>query len=148
MLREGRRVLKPGGKILVAFYRFSPALENFLARVGLLSGNVVLHRRSLETYLLTGPQMFRWVMQSAGTGWLGAVGLMFRLAAFSTIREKTTTSKMRSIVRNMENPLAFILAASESQPYRNEAEIRRLFDRVCIPIQKLQILATCWIAQV
>jgi SAM-dependent methyltransferase len=148
MLNEGRRVVKPGGKILVAFYRLSPALEDFLARVGLLNSSVVLHRQSLETYLLTGPQMLRWVMQSAGTGWLGAAGLMFRLAAFGTIREKATTLKMQKIVRKMENPQAFIQAASETQPYRNEAEIRRLFDRLCIPIQRLRTLEPCWIAQV
>lgn len=148
MLREGRRVLKPGGKILVAFYRFSPALEDFLTNVGLLSGSVVLYRRSLETYLMTGPQMFRWVMQSAGTGWLGAAGLMFRLAAFGTLREKATTWKMQRIVRKMENAQAFIQAASEIQPYRNEAEIRKLFDRMNIPIQEFRSLATCWIARV
>ena len=148
MLREGRRVAKPGRKILVAFYRLSPALENFLARVGLLDDSVVLHRRSLEMYLLTGPQMFRWVMKNAGSGWLGAAGLMFRLAAFGTIREKATTFRMQSIVRKMENPQAFIQAASETQPYRNEAEIRRLFERLNMPIQEFQTLATCWIAQV
>ena len=55
---------------------------------------------------------------------------------------------MQRIVRKMENPQAFIQAASETQPYRNEAEIRRLFDRLGIPIQKFRTLATCWIAQV
>ena len=148
ILSEGRRVVRPGGRILVAFYRLSPALEDFLTRTGLLSDSVVLHRRSLETYLLTGPQMFRWVMKSAGTGWLGAAGLMFRLAAFGTVREKATTLKMQRIVRKMQSPQAFIQAASETQPYRNEAEIRRLFDRLNIAIRGFRTLATCWIAQV
>ena len=148
MLREGRRVVKPGGKILVAFYRFSLALEDFLTRVGLLSDNVVLNRRSLETYLMTGPQMFRWVIKSAGTGWLGAAGLMLRLAAFGTFREKATTLKMQKIVRKMESAPGFIQAASETQPYRNEAEIRKLFDRLNIPIQGFRPLATCWIVRV
>ncbi|MBE0544790.1 MAG: class I SAM-dependent methyltransferase [Verrucomicrobia bacterium] len=147
ILREGQRVVKPGGKIFVAFYRFSPALEGFLTKLGLLSDSVVLHRRSLETYLLTSPQMFRWVMNNSGTGWLGAAALMFRLAAFGTIREKATTLKMQRIVRKMKDPKAFIQAASETQPYRNEAGIRRLFDRLNIPIQELRTLATCWIAQ-
>lgn len=148
MLHEGRRVVKPGGKILVAFYRFSPALEDFLTSVGLLSDSVVQYRRSLETYLMTGPQMFRWVMQSADTGWLGAAGLMFRLVAFGTLREKMTTSKMQKIVRKMENAQDFIQSASETQPYRNEAEIRNLFDRMNIPISKFSSLATCRIAWV
>jgi SAM-dependent methyltransferase len=147
MLHEGRRVVKPGGKILVAFYRFSPALEDFLTSVGLLSDSVVLHRRSLEMSLLTAPQMFRWVRQSADTGWLGAAGLMFRLAAFGTLREKVTSLKMQRIVRKMGNAQAFIQAASETQPYRNEGEIRKLFDRMNIPIQGFRSLATCCIAE-
>ncbi len=148
MLNEGRRVVKPGGKILVAFYRFSSALEDFLTSVGLLSDSVVLYRQSLETYLMTGPQMLRWVMQSADTGWLGAAGLMFRLAAFGTLREKVTTLKMQRIVRKMEDAQGFIQAAAETQPYRNEAEIRKLFDRMSFPIREFRSLATCWIARV
>lgn len=148
MLREARRVLKPGGSILVAFYRFSPALERFLSKVGLLSGSVLQHRRSLETCLFSGPQMLRWTAQNAGVGLLGAMGLMARLAAFGTLREKVATLKMQAIVRKMRDPHAFIQAASETQPYRNEAEITRLFGRLGIPIQQLRSLATCWVARV
>lgn len=148
MLSEGQRVVKPGGKIFVAFYRFSPALEDFLTRVRLLRDSVVLHRQSLETYLMTGPQMLRWVMQSADTDWLGATGLMFRLAAFGTLREKTTTLKMQRIIQKMANAQDFIQAAAETQPYRNETEIRKLFSRLNIPIREFRSLATCWIAQI
>jgi len=148
MLSEGRRVVKPGGKIFVAFYRLSPALEDFLTKVRLLSDNVLLHRRSLETYLLEPAQLVQWVMKNAGTGWLGAVALMLRMAAFGTLREKATTLKMQKIFRSMEHPRAFIMAASETQPYRNEAEVRRLFDRLGASIKKLRTLASCWIVQI
>ena len=69
------------------------------------------------------------VMQSADAGWLGAVGLMFRLVAFGTLREKETTLRMQRIVRKMKNAQDLIQAAPETQPYRNEAQIRKLFDR-------------------
>jgi SAM-dependent methyltransferase len=148
MLSEGRRVVKPRGKIFVAFYRFSPALEDFLARVGLLSDNVLLHRRSLETYLLKPAQLVQWVMKNAGTSWPGAVALMLRMAALGAVREKTTTLRMQRIFRNMEHPEAFIMAAPETQPYRNEAEIRRLFDRLGASIKEFRTLASCWIVQI
>ena len=148
MLGEGRRVVKPDGKIFVAFYRFSPALEDFLTKVGLLSESVLLHRQSLETYLLNPAQLIKWVMKNASTGWLGAVALMLRMAAFGTLREKATTFKMQKILRKMENPLAFIQAAPEKQPYRGGAEIGRLFDRQGTSIKEFRTLASCWIVQI
>ena len=148
MFSEGRRVLKPGGRTFVAFYRFSPGLERFLQRCGLLSDGVVRQRECLETYLLTPAQMTRWVGERAGTGKLGAAALMLRLAVSGTVREKVMTLKMQRIVREMENPQTFIQAAPETQPYRDEAEIRRLFKRLAIPILELRTLATCWIARI
>jgi ubiquinone/menaquinone biosynthesis C-methylase UbiE len=147
MLAEGRRVLKPGGNIFVAFYRMSPAMERFLQRFSLLNHHVLQHRECIETYLLTPAQMVRWLAKRARTSWLGAAGLMLRLAASGTLREKSTSLKMQRIIRGMQNPQAFIQAAPETQPYRDEAEIRRLFDRLAIPIKELRTLATCWIAQ-
>ncbi|MCW5555254.1 MAG: hypothetical protein KIS67_24220 [Verrucomicrobiae bacterium] len=44
--------------------------------------------------------------------------------------------------------LDLIQATPETQPYRDEAEIRRLFDRLAIPINELRTLATCWIVQI
>ena len=148
MLRERRRVVKPAGKIFVAFYRMSPGLEHFLQRFGSLNHHVLRHRECIETYLLTPAQMIRWLAERARIGWLAAAGLMLRLAVSGTLREKATSLKMQRIIRKMENPQAFIQAAPETQPYRNEGAIKRLFERLNIPIHELRTLATCWIAQV
>jgi len=147
MLREGRRVVKPGGKIFIAFYRISPALEHFLQRLGLLNNHALHHRECIEIYLLTLAEMLQWLGQRARTGRLGAAALMLRLAMSGTLREKTTSLKMKRILRRMENPRAFIQAAPETQPYRNEKEIKRLFAHLNIPILELRTLATCWIAE-
>lgn len=148
MFREGRRVVKPGGTIFVAFYRLSPTMEHFLKKLGLLNHHVLRHRECMESYLLTPAQMIRWLAERAGIGWWTAAALMLRLAACGTLREKTTSLKMQRIIRSMENPRAFIQAGPETQPYRNEAEIRRVFDRLQIPLTAFRTLATCWIAQV
>lgn len=147
MLDEGRRVVKPGGKIFVAFYRMSPALEQFVTRLGLLNDGVLQHRRSLESYRFTQVQLIQWVRTTARTNWLGAVGLILGMAVFGTFREKATTLKMQRIVRGMKDPRAFIEAAPETQPYRTQSEICRLFARKGVPIKELRTLATCWIAQ-
>lgn len=148
MLAEGQRVVKPGGRIFVAFYRSSPVMEHFLHRLGLLNNHVLRQRACLETYLLTPAEMIKWLGERARIGWWAAAALMLRLALSGTLREKMTTLKMQRIVRGMKNPRAFIEAAPETLPYRNEAEIRRLFDRLRIPIRELRPLATCWIATV
>ncbi|HKQ37650.1 MAG TPA: class I SAM-dependent methyltransferase [Verrucomicrobiae bacterium] len=148
IFNEGRRVLKPGGKIFVGFYRLSPGLECFLERLGLLNKHVLRQRECLETYLLSPVQMIRWVEKHGRTRWLGAAALVFRWAVFGPVREKATTLKMQRIVRRMDDPQAFIQAAPQTQPYRNEAEIRRLFSRLAIRIKELRTFATCWIAQI
>lgn len=148
MLAEGRRVVKPGGRFFVAFYRLSPGLEFFLQRLGLLDHHLLRQRECLESYLLKPAGMIRWVGKRARIGPLGSAALMLRLALSGTLREKTATLKMQRIVRGMENPQAFIEAAPGTQPYRNEAEIRRLFDRQAIPIKELRTLATCWMVQI
>jgi ubiquinone/menaquinone biosynthesis C-methylase UbiE len=148
MLAEGRRVVKRGGTIFVAFYRMSPAMEHFLRRFGLLNHHVLQHRECIESYLLTPAQMVRWLAERARVSRLVAAGLLLRLAVAGTLREKSTSLKMQRIIRGMQNPRAFIQAAPETQPYRDEAEIRRLFQRLSVPIQELRTLATCWIARI
>ncbi len=147
MLIEGRRVLKPGGSILIGFYRMSPALEQFVTRLGLLYDGVLQHRQSLESYLLTPRQMLRWVKERVGTNWLSAAALLLRMAALGTLREKFTTLRMQRIIRGIKDPQSFIQEAPETLPYRNEVNISRLFDRLGIPIREVRTLATCWVVQ-
>ena len=148
ILREGQRVVRAGGNIFVAFYRMSPVLEHLLQKLGLLNNHLLRHRECLETYLLTPAQMLRWVREHARTSRWGAAALLLQMAISGTLREKVTTLKMQRIIRGMENPQAFIQAAPEIQPYRNEAEIRRLFQRLNVSIKELRTLATCWVAQI
>jgi SAM-dependent methyltransferase len=148
ILDEGRRVAQPSGRIFVAFYRFSRAQERFLERLRLLTDSVLSNRECLETYLLSPAQMVRWVANRSGTGYLGAVALMFRLAVLGSLREKAMTFRIRTIFRNMVNPEALIQAAPEKQPYRNEREVRRLLERLKAPVKNFRALPTCWIVEI
>ncbi len=146
-LTEGRRVVKPSGSLFVGFYRLSRAQENFLLRVGLLSNNCLLHKRCFEMYLLNPIQMTRWVAQQAGTSRFGAAMLLLRLSAGCTLREKLVTFRMQKVFRNPAHAQALLEAAAETQPYRTEAEIKNLFQRLAIPLRHLHASATCYIAQ-
>ena len=148
MLREGRRVAKDSGKMLIAFYRQSEALENFMAAVGLLKGNVVAVKESLKLYLLNPVQMTAWAAKRTGRSSLGAAAWMLRLSLSATMQEKMLPFKMQKVFRRLDDPKLLLDAAPQSQPYRNETEIRRLFDRLKIPLQGLERFASCYIARI
>jgi hypothetical protein len=73
---------------------------------------------------------------------------LLRLSALGTLREKAMTFKMQKIFHNMDDPNAFIQAAPEKQPYRNEDEIRRLFERLVVPVKQIRPFPTCWVVQI
>ncbi len=147
MLTEGRRIAAGAGKVFVAFYRFSPAQENFLSKVGLLSNHVIALRESLGLYLLNPARMVTWVANRAGVSRLRALALVLRLSALTTRQERRMTFRMRTIVRKMANPESFISAAAEKHPYRDAPEIRRLFNRLEIPMKRLETCSSCFMVQ-
>ncbi len=148
ILNEGRRVVKSSGDIFIAFYRLSRAVEDFMGRVGLLKENVVSLKRSFEMYLLNPAQMVTWVADHAGISHFKAAIMLFSMAARNSIQEKVMTFRMQKIFRDPDVARALLNAAPEEQPYRNEGEIRKLFERLAIPITQLHALRSCWIVQV
>ncbi len=147
-LNEGRRVVKPSGNRFVAFYRISQAGEQFMARVGLLENHVMLLRWSLELYQLNLAQIVAWVANHAGTSRLTAAVLVFGLAMRNTIQEKAMTFRMQKIFRDPEVARALLNSAPETQPYRNEAEIRNLFQRLAIPIRQIRSSPSCHMVEI
>jgi hypothetical protein len=148
MIQEGSRVAHPSGKIYIGFYRFSDALEKFLATAGLLRDNVLSHQDSLRIYLLSPVQIATWVAKHAGTSWLGAMAVLLRLTALGSLREKTMTFKMQKIFRDMKEPDALIQSAPEAQPYRNKTEIGKLFERLAVPLHEIRTFPSCWIVEI
>jgi len=148
ILQEGRRVVQQSGKILVAFYRQSAASEKFLEAVGLLQDNVLAVKASLENYRLNPIQTVAWVSKRTGRGTFSAIALILRMLLSTTMQEKKMASRVQKLFRRMGDPKALLDAAPQSQPYRNEAEIRRLFDRLKIPLQGLEQFPGCHIARI
>lgn len=147
IIAEGRRVARESGRLFAAFYRMSAVLEDYLAQTGLLTNNVLEHRRTLETYFLTPFQMTKWLARQTG-GYLQAVVLLLRVAAFSTMKEKTASWQMQKIFKKINDPDSLIKSAEEHLPYRNEAEIRNLLNRLATPIKRFETTPTCYIAQI
>ena len=148
IMDEARRVVSPTGSIFIAFYRASAAVEDLLTRLGLLHNHTVLQREALGINRLGSFQMLGWVAKKADVGHLRAALLLIRMTLFSTLREKLTAVKMKRIFRKMNDASSLIESAPEKLPYRNEAEIRKLFDRLGVPVRQLTTLRSCIIVQI
>src|SRR5256885_12389931 len=148
ILNEARRIISPSGKILVAFYKLSVASEEFLARLGLLRNNVLSLRETLEIYRMTPFQTIAWVAKKAGVGFFRAGILSLRAWLLSSMKEKKGGLQMQRIFRNSEQASLLINMASEKQPYRNELEIRNLFQRLAIPLKTLETASSCYLVQI
>jgi SAM-dependent methyltransferase len=148
MLNEGTRVVREPGKIFIGFYRLSSAQEKFLQRVGLLRDNVLLHQECFRLYLLSPTQMLAWVVKRAGTGYVGAAILLLRLSVLGAFHELVMSLRMQQIFPKLDDPNRLIESASQKLPYRNEVEIRNLFERLAIPLNGLRAFPTCWIVEI
>jgi NAD(P)-dependent dehydrogenase (short-subunit alcohol dehydrogenase family) len=148
MLAEGRRVVRESGKVFVAFYKAGAAQENFITKVGLLRGNQLAFRESLEVYLMNPVQMVGWVARRAGLRWFRAAMALLRVAARSTKQERRNAFKMQRVFRKLSDPRSLINAAPETVSYRNEGEIKNLFQRLNIPIKQFRAFASCWVVSI
>jgi len=148
MLDEGRRVVRESGKVFVAFYRLSAPSERFLSTIGLLKDNMFTPRPIFEMRRLNPFQMVSWVAKKAGLSYLSAAFLLLRMSALTTMAEIRTSLRMRKIFRKIADPKSLIESAPERQPYRNQAAIRSLFERLAIQPKRLDVFASCFIARI
>ncbi len=148
IMSEARRVADQSGDIFVAFYRFSRTTEGFLTRSGILKDNVLYVRESLRIHQLKPVQAIARVANKAEIGLFPAAILSLRSWFLSPMREKQRAFNMRKIFKKMDNPSSLISAAPERQPYRNEPQIRHLFNRLAIPIKRFEASVSCYVVQI
>lgn len=148
IMSEARRVVGRSGDIFVAFYRFSRTTEGFLTRLGILKDNVLYVRESMRIHQLNPVQAIAWVANKAEIGLFPAAILSLRSWFLSPMREKQSAFNMRKIFKKMDNPSSLVNAAPERQPYRNEPQIRDLFNRLAIPIKRFEASASCYVVQI
>ena len=148
IMSEARRVVDRSGDIFVAFYRFSRTTEDFLTRLGMLKDNVLYVKESLRIHQLNPVQAIAWVANKAEIGLFPATILSLRSWFLSPMREKQLAFNMRKIFKKMDNPSSLINAAPERQPYRNEPQVRHLFNRLAIPIKRFEASVSCYVVQI
>lgn len=148
IMSAARRVVAPFGDTFVAFYRFSRTTEDFLTRLGILKDSVLYVRESLRIHQRSPGQVIEWVAKKAGISLFAAAILSLRSWFLCPVREKQSAFNTRTIFRTMDNPSSLIDAAPETQPYRNEPQIRDLFNRLAIPIKRFEASTSCYVVQI
>jgi len=148
IMREARRVVHRSGDIFVAFYRLSRTAEGFLTRLGLLKDSMLYVKESLRIHQLNPIQAVVWVANKAEIGLFPAAILSLRSWFLSPMREKQSALNMRKIFKKMDNPRSLIDVAPETQPYRDEPQIRGLFNRLGVPIKRLVASGSSYAVQI
>lgn len=147
ILTEGQRILNGAGQMFVAFYRLSDAQVQFVERVGLLANHVVAQRESFELYRQSPREMVAWVAQRAGVSRIRAMAMLIGITVRSRPREIRTTLRLQRVFRDPGAARALLNAAAPQHPYRDETEIRNLFQRLAIPIKQLRLTPSCFIVE-
>jgi ubiquinone/menaquinone biosynthesis C-methylase UbiE len=148
IISEARRVVHGSGDIFVAFYRFSRTTEGFLTRLEILKDSFLYVKESLRMHQLNPVQTIGWVAKKAEIGLFAATVLSLRSWFLSPVQEKRSAFSMRKILRKMDNPGSLIDAAPETQAYRNEPQIRGLFNRLGVSIKRLVASESCYVVQI
>ena len=148
VMNEGKRIAAQYGIILVAFYRTSASNEKLLVRLGLLNNKVLHYGETLEIHRLNPAQAVAWVARRAKLGYARAALLSLGSWACSTWQEKRIILHMHRIFANLSDADTLLRSAPEELPYRNEAEIRKLFARLAIPVNQLRAFNNCYIVQI
>jgi hypothetical protein len=149
MVNEARRVTQGAGKVLVAFLRLHPAAERFVRRVGVITDKGVRHqRRMYELTRLSPWEALKTLRRDLQMGMLRALREVLILQMFLPRREKRAVKKLAEMWKKADNPQALIDAAIESLPYRTEDDIRALFTRLELPINRLFVFGNCSVVQI
>lgn len=150
---EALRVTDSARKVLVAFYRFHPKVEDLMRYVGMMTKtNRWSYRRSMEMMRLKPWELFLSIKNDPDVSTAGALLALIKMQMFLPRKEKKLTKKWkegwRKASHELDNPDALIDGSPESLPYRNEEQIRNLFRGLDIAVYTTLTLESCVIAQI
>lgn len=148
-VNEVRRVTQDTGKVLVAFVGAHPAAERFARRIGVITDAGVLHqRRMYELTRLSAWETLKTLRKDHRMGMLRALREVLIFQMLLPRKEKNMAKRLAQMWKLADNPQALIDSAIESLPYRTENDIRALFSRLQLPVDKLSVFGSCSVVQV
>lgn len=153
IMNEALRVTHDGGKVLVAFYRFHPKVEELMRYTGLITnGSSWCYRRTLEMMRLKPLELFVAIKNDPNVSVLGALLTSVRTQVFLPKKEKRATKNWakawEKAKQDSDDPEALFRCSPEFIPYRNEDQIRNLFKNLNITLAQTLVLNSCIVAQI
>lgn len=149
IVNEARRVTQDSGKVLVAFHRAHPAAERFARRVGLFTDRGTLNQRKMYQLTRLSPwQAFMTFRRDSRMGIFRALREFLILQMFLPRKEKKSAKSLAQMWKVADNPQALIDSAIESLPYRTEDDIRALFARLQLSVDRFFAFGNCSVVQI
>jgi len=148
-VNEARRVTQGSGSVLVGFVRAHPAAERFARRIGVITDAGVLHQKKMYELTRLSPwEILKTLRKEHRMGMLRALREMLAFQMLLPRKEKKAAKRLAQMWKLADNSEALIDAAIESLPYRTEDDIRALFSRLQLSIDKLIVFDNCFVVQI
>ena len=149
IINEAMRVTVNNGNVLVAFYKIHPASEDFQKRIGLITNdNTLRHRYVFEFIRLKPKDVLRRLKKDANMGLFSAIGHLIKMTLVLSTKERKNTKVFAEMVKNMDDPDAFIESCPDSIPYRTSPIIHALFDRHGFNIKETYVYDSCTVIKI
>ena len=146
---EAKRVTRDFGKVLVAFVGAHPAAERFARHIGLITDNGIFRQRRMYQLTRLPPwEAVKAIRKETQMGVFSAFREFLIMQMFLPRKEKRLAKSLAKMWKEANNPQALIDSAIESLPYRTEEDIRALFSRLQLPIDKLLVFGNCSVVQI
>jgi ubiquinone/menaquinone biosynthesis C-methylase UbiE len=154
IIQEVHRVTVDKGPIYAAFYQWHPRLLEFLKMFRYLSDDGKwYYQKSHELWILKSSEVFPILRkQNPDLGFLRTFLFLMKIQLLLPKKEKQERKDFqrswKRACETMEDTRILIESAPEIVPYRNEDQIKQLFDKLNIEILDLLTFPSCKVVKI
>ena len=143
-IRETLRVTDDSGCVFVAFYKYHPEVEQLMKRTGLITKEGFCRFRHMHQQIRLGPiQYICAIGKEANISFIHALLITIKVQMFLPRKEKKAVRNLRKLWKQIENPTLLLESAPETIPYRKKKQIRKMFEKLKIPVRELSDFYSC-----
>ena len=154
IMDETRRVTG-SGQVFVAFYKYHPRVEELLRTTYLITNDGLHQMKKMYEMLRLSVDKpidcISVIRKEANVGFFSALLILIKSEMFLPKKEKVSNKNWsrawKKAKKELDNPDILIDSVPECIPYRNEQDIRKLFERLGLAVNDMLFYDNCIIAQ-